>query len=344
MITCLRRRLLATLVLTLTATPSAFAGIPSVPAIPDALPDSARATLTAERASLIQQKQALVDEGGVINRDCARVERDSAEYRECLTRQNAFASHLADLRTAVEGLSHQIDRAVVAETQRLATRDRELTAAIDRDVTAIRRLGLDSRAEDFAEWEKLGANAQHDFEMQLKDQLENVLVSQGQAKVSDIFKDIDDAHLERLIHMLEKADFPKRSPMLSALRQLLAAGSEGRAHMVEQASIISTGIERGLQGAASTNLEERLQFASDFVCDAAETTKVLAGCHLLKSELQVVSAALYSNAARRVAISQVERLTQMTEAQLQALNKIDALLKRHVAERNEVRSALNALR
>lgn len=59
----------------------------------------------------------------------------------------------------------------------------------------------------------------------------------------------------------------------------------------------------------------------------------------LITEVKITSASLYNNASRRVAASEIDRLTVMTEKQLKAMNKLQVVLDGHVRERTRLAKA-----
>lgn len=329
--------------LLLLAAGAARAGMPAMPEIPQALPEAVRDALIAERKPLAERKMALLDEADASNRRCAQVVEGSPEHQACLAARADFNARVEVLRADMARLADDIGAAMDAEVARLRKVDGELTAAIDRDVTAINRLGFARRAEDFEAWTKLAADAQKQYEAEWQAQLGDALAAVAQDKLLAGFSRMGDAQLAGLVSRLERAGDPARAPALQALKEVQAARIGQRAHMGKQAAAIAAGIDRGLQGARAAKDEENLRFWLDFLCDAAEAGDAMKGCNLLKGEMLATTAALYANAASRVAAAEVDRLAALTEDQLKALQKLDGLLVRHVQERNAVRAALKEL-
>lgn len=331
------------LLLALLAAANATAAIPALPVIPPGLSAAASTRLNRELASVTRDKQRLIAEGDAINRDCRHLRRGSATYNDCLERKSGYDADLQRLRADIASLWRHIGLAHAATIDDLKRQDASLTAAINDDINAIRRMGFNRRAADFAAWQRLGDNARRQYAQAWHSLATGIVVSHAESKMLDVLKRMDNVHLRKLIATLERRNNPNDEAMLKALRQMLRAGRRQRAHMADQARVIASGIERGLQGAAAASREDWLGFWGDSLCDAAEESELLPGCHLLESEGLAVSSALYNNAARRVAIREVERLTTMTERQLIALRHLDALLQKQMTQRNQVRSQLQRL-
>jgi hypothetical protein len=179
-------------------------GVPALPEIPMALQEGVRASLIGKRQPLAQQKLALISDGEAINQQCARVEKGSPQHQECLVRLARFSAGVKALRSNVVQLADEIDLAVEAEIARLAARDKELTAALDKDAEAIRNLGFARRAEDFAEWEKLGADAKAQFEKEVIDAATDQITGRVSDHLLESFSHFDAAKAGRWLTSSKK--------------------------------------------------------------------------------------------------------------------------------------------
>ena len=222
------------------------------------------------------------------------------------------------------------------EKTRLTARDRELSAAIERDVRAIRRLGFDRRAEDFAEWEMLAAEAKAQFETEVLDAATAIIADKITNRVLESFSRFDAAKASRWIGMLDNVD-PRPTEVIRLIRKVGDIPNKGDA--VEDAKMIVAFIERLQQGGAAQHREDLLLLGMDLMCDVVPPPGD-ASCNAFKTVGKLTVASLYNNVARRVAVKEVEQLTTLTEAQLRALAKINELMTRHVQERNDVRVRL----
>ena len=317
----------------------AIAQIPALPEIPTALPDAIREPLIVKRKPLAEQKLALLEEGNKINQECKNLEKGSPPYQDCLKRQGSFTSAVAALGVKMQAMQNEIDDAVDAEIAKLTARDQELTTALEKDAGAIRNLGFARRAEDFAEWEKLGADAKAQFEKEVIDAATDKIAGAVSDHLLDSFKNLDAATASRWIGQLNKME-PKPSALIQLIQKV--GNAADKAAMVEDAKAILAGLERLQQTSAANTREEMLTLSMDLICDVVPPPGDQS-CNAFKTVGKLTFASLYNNAARRVALNEVERLTTMTEQQLRALAKLNELMVKHVKERNEVRKKLEEL-
>lgn len=314
-------------------------GVPALPEIPTALQENVRASLIAKRQPLAEQKLVLIDEGNSINQQCAKVQKGSPQHQECLARLARFNAGVQTLRSKVDQLADEIDLAIDAEIARLTVRDRELTASLDKDAEAIRNLGFARRAEDFAEWEKLGADAKAQFAKEVIDAATDQIAGKVSDHLLESFSHFDAAKAGRWVKLLEKVE-PRPTELIRLIRKVGDLPDKARA--VEDAAKIVQGIERLQQAFTAETREDLLLLGMDLFCDVVPAASE-ASCNAFKTVGKLTVASLYNNVARRVAINEVERLTTMTEGQLRALAKINELMVKHVKERNEVRAKLKEL-
>ena len=239
-----------------------------------------------------------------------------------------------------------VDPAPTAERKRLAARDQQITEAIARDVTAIKNLGFARRAEDFAEWERLGADAKASFEKEIVDTATDAAIAKVRGRVLEGFKSFDEAQAARWIGRLAKVQ-PRPVELIGLIEGL--AKVKDKAKIAESAELVLDRIEQ-LQKAGQLAQpagrgqarEDLLLVGLDLVCDVVPAPGDRS-CKLFKTTSKLTVASLYNNASRRVAVREVERLTTMTEAQLHALARINELMVKHVRERNEVRAKIKQL-
>ena len=238
----------------------------------------------------------------------------------------AYKSALAAYETALAAASQTAQR-----TQQEA-RLRELDAQIASDAEAIRRLGFAGRAEDFAAWDQLAADAKHEFEGSVSDAITDAVVDKAQGKILDAFKSFDEAAAAKLIARL-RAEHPQAdgNELYMLIERLgRVADKEAIGNSAEE---ILKRIDQ-LQDIAETPGQrvEIAELAASLMEGLVEDPRL----KFLITEIKITSASLYNNASRRVALNEVERLTTMTEDQLRALNKLQALMVRDVTERAEI--------
>ena len=277
-----------------------------------------------------------------------KLEREKREAQEKFEREKAEAVNLlkgtsSDLQLKDADSNSSFGLKGIGDSgvkERLSSRDQELSAAIGRDLKAIRDLGFDRRAEDFAEWEKLATDAQAEYENEIKGILTDLVLDKSRDSLLEGFKHFDAAKGERWIAFLESQD-PKPVELIAAIRRVSQLKFKGRA--AYDAKYIVDAIEKLSKAIHVKDLTTALPVMLDLVCDTVPKQPINKQCKFFRTESKWAVAALYNNAARRVAVNEVERLTQMTEVQLAALRRLNEVLVKHVQERNEVRARLKEL-
>lgn len=217
----------------------------------------------------------------------------------------------------------------------LLAREKELTATIQRDLLAIERLGFKRRAQDIEEWAQLSTDAKLAFENEVKGKALDAMVSRSK---DSLLKGLGgfDAHKAKVWIEKLNSRSPRPDGLINAIEKFARTGGERR---IEDAEALLKEIERygKLKGVDSG--EKLAEAALDLVCEFAPNP-LQAQCESLRTITELTISSLYNNATRRVAAHEIERLTALTEEQLKALKKLNALLAKHVQERNEIRLAL----
>lgn len=217
----------------------------------------------------------------------------------------------------------------------LLAREKELTAAIQRDLLAIERLGFKRRAQDIEEWAQLSADAKRAFEDEIKGKALDAVLSRSK---DALLKGLGGFDANKAKVWTEKLNSrsPRPDGLISAIEKFARTGGERR---IEDAEALLKEIERygKLKGVDSG--EKSAEAALDLVCEFTPSP-LQAQCEALRTITELTISSLYNNATRRVAAREIERLTTLTEEQLKALNKLNMLLAKHVQERNEIRLAL----
>lgn len=125
------------LIMVLFSAAHVHAGIPAVPEIPVALPDSVRQPLIKKRQPLALRKLALVDEGNVINQNCATVQKGSSQHQSCLARLAQFNSRADALSKEMDQL---IDEIYAAEAKHIIGSMNALAKRLGWDADELARL------------------------------------------------------------------------------------------------------------------------------------------------------------------------------------------------------------
>jgi hypothetical protein len=314
--------------------------IPALAVLPPVLA-STQPSLTLQRQALVIKRNGLREKFAAQKAKCSSVnEHDLETIAFCTSKKRELTFALIGHIQESEKYNNSVSSVIATERQRLLARDMEITAALERDVTAIRNLGFDRRAEDFAEWEKLGEDAKSKFEKDLLDSVRDQIIHNIRGNLVENFKEFDSGAAARWIADLEAKGGPLPAELVRLIERV--AASPNRALRAEQADLLIEGVVRYMQTRDARTREKVLLVGLDLLCDVTPPP-ARESCKAFKATSQLTVASLYNNATRRVAIHEVELLTTMTEAQLKGLAKISKVLGRHVKDRNKVRAELKAL-
>lgn len=318
----------------------AAAQVPAVPQVPRALPGSVSPPLAAKQMQLERRRKIFLEEGALHNARC-KGKDTSIDTQACAQAQKRLGAELAALRKDVESLDDEIDAAVAAERARLQARDKELQRQIDVDMTAVRNLGFDRRAADFEAWGKLSLDAQLEFQHTVSAEATSLAASYVKDGMISGVKKLDATKVEGWVAVLAKQD-PPPTEIIAVLRRMASIPDADRLKLATDAKYLATLIQDVAKTAPVTRWRDGLPVLLEIICDGVphQTSKQ---CKGFKAIASFTAAALYNNAAQRVAEAEIERLTSLTEAQLGQLARLNQLLARHIEERREVSARFKEL-
>lgn len=210
-----------------------------------------------------------------------------------------------------------------------------LDEKIERDLQAVRNLGLNRNAKDYHAWARLSYFEQRKFEEEANEALGDVASDLVKSALLDKLKTFDRAKAAKWVERIESLNL---NPKPTALLEKLRAFGQGTAMQLGgDADLLVKEIE------AFQKMHEGHEKKKETLRVVAELLEIFVDDPKLKillAEAKVSAAAVFNNATRRVAIHEVERLTTMTEAQLRALAALQRVLTKHVKERNELTAIL----
>lgn len=215
-----------------------------------------------------------------------------------------------------------------------STRRRQLEAQIARDLEAIRSLGFARRAEDFAEWERLSANARNEFWQEVASEVTDIIVDKAQDKLLQGFKHFDERKGDRWIAFLESQENPPPPELIEAIRGVSQLRNKGKA--AYNAKHIFDGIKKVNDSIRVKDVKTAAPVLLDLMCDAVPRSPYNSSCNWFRRWSKFTVASLYNNATSRVARVEVERMTTLNERQLHLLNRLQKLLANHVKELKSV--------
>jgi len=310
--------------------------------VPSGLSGQEQTDLLEQRSHLVDLARSLDQEiqsqtsqcESVNTKDFGRVQFCQQWHDKLNVKYRNYLNNLKFYRKAVV-------TTVDAERQRLEAQDKTLTQAIERDLLAIHNLGFDRRAQDFEEWEKLATDARRDFEHTVSAEAAGLIASKAKDGILSGVKQLDEAKVGGWIAVLMKQD-PPPTEIIAVLRRMTSVADGDRLKLATDAKYLAKLIDNVTKTLKVSGWKDGLPVLLEIVCDAFPP-EWGTQCQLFKATASISVASVYNNAARRIAINEVERLTTMTEAQLRGLARLNELMVQHVKERNDVRIKLKAL-
>jgi hypothetical protein len=289
-----------------------------------------------EQSSRLQPKwnnlqstaSALVDKGETFNRDCNRVEEGSAEDTACKQRSDALETERQDYNGKANGYNSD----VVAVLHGCVD---DLTALVARDQQAIRNLGIDRTAQQFEQWVDWASSATEERDEQWREALQE----SAKAIVEAAIKSATD-------HTLDAVGSLNPPTANRLITQLRSAGVSDPLLFDAIRTVAYTPDKPGKARAAKKIIENlwRMKELWDLkdLTSSTESSKWKAGAAVIglfvvdprfqllgKLTLQDVRFAFYSvnaNVATRISLSEIERLSDLTELQLQNLKSLSRQL------------------
>jgi tetratricopeptide (TPR) repeat protein len=210
-----------------------------------------------------------------------------------------------------------------------------LDEKIERDLQAIRNLGLGRNVSDFHAWARLAYFEKRAFEDEVDEAVGELSSDLVKGALLNRLKTFDRATAARWSNKIESLNL---DPKPTALLERLKAFAEGTSQQLGgDADILVKEID------AFTKMYEGHEKKKETLKVVADLLEVFVDDPKLKillAEIKVAAAALFNNATRRVALHEVERLTTMTEKELKALAPLQRVLTKHVKERAELKAIL----
>lgn len=302
-------------------------------AIPAVLPDPVKATLNTQRAGLDGQRMALAQKVAAHNARCRNVPPENTVLTaDCAAAQQNLNSEIQAYRQAVASFNTALRAAINAQIT-------ELNRRIDLDITSIRRLGFDRRAQDFDEWVGLSEDAQREFENTVKGEVTTFLVDKAKGGILDAVKNLDKSKVNRWIGFLDKHE-PRPVELIEILQRIAAVSDSNRAKLADDAKALVSLIERFSKTLKIKDWADAAPVMLEMVCDAFQGNVINAHCKGFRAVSKIAVASVYNNVSRQVAFSEIENLSRMTADQLRGLQRIQDVLTKHIKERKSLRESL----
>jgi hypothetical protein len=317
--------------------------IPPLPVIHPAVA-AANPEHVKTRVMLVAERDILRTQSQTQKASCSAVEEDTPKEQDCIKWLNQLTIEVNLHVKATNDLVTAVSAAVAIERKNLEAQEKVLTQAIATDLTAVRNLGFDRRAEDFEAWERLATDSRREFQHTVSAEATGLLASYAKDGILSGFRNLDQAKVEGWIAVLMKQD-PPPTEIIAVLRGMASVIERDgvRQKIAYDAKHLATLIENVTKSAKVSGWKDGLPVLLDIVCDGVPNEVVAKQCKVFKATAASTVASVYNNAANRVALNEIERLTTMTEDQLRGLAKINEVLVKHIKERNDVRARLKEL-
>jgi DNA polymerase III alpha subunit (gram-positive type) len=308
--------------------------------VPDALPESERADLYNLRTTLLAKGAQLENEIEHQKGTCSKVNvEDVLLMTKCTQWSSDLQKKDTDHFIAVTNFNESVKRRMEALIERLQLQ-------VNQDEQAIQHLRLEKRAEDFDEWTKLSTQAKEQFKTTTLGLVFDNVMNVSAMSVRRVAA-LSPPSANRLISNLQGAgvtdpylftairkvaDVAGKPEMSGAVKELLDRTGQAK-DLVLSAKELSAQRPEAVQA--------QLEMMVRVLSWGLEESPVL---KLLVEDLEFTTASVYNNVTRRISRAQVERLTKLTEQELQSLRTLIELLKKHVQQLKNARKQLADLK
>lgn len=274
----------------------------------------------------------LAEKGEAFKRDCNRVEEGSAEDAACKQRSDALEEERQDYNEKASGYNSDVVTALQGCVD-------DLTALVARDQQAIRNLGIDRTAQQFEQWVDWASSATEERGEQWREALQE----SAQAVMEAAIKSAGD-------HIMDAVGSLNPPTANRLITQLRGAGVSDPLLFDAIRTVAYTPDKPAKARAAKKIIENlwRLKEIWDLkdLSSGTESSKWKAGSAVIglfvvdprlqllgKLTLQDVRFAFYSvnaNVVTRISLSEIERLSDLTDLQLQNLKSLSRRLQEDV--------------
>jgi hypothetical protein len=295
--------------------------------VPVCISAEKRGQLVGERSKLFQQIEDYNVQADAFRAKCSQVRSgDTAMISYCQTEQTRLQGIQSGLAGDANHFSSEVNTAVQAYVE-------DLRQKVLNDEAAIKRLGFEKRAQDFADWDKLAEDAKEDFERETRDDLTDIAIDKafsGLKRGATTIGSLNPPKANRLIRELQTAGVTDPY-LIAAIRKL--ANASGKPAVAVGVNEFLEGVKTAVKVARKDENNGNLDAIANML-SAVETDPELS---LLLNDIKFAAASVYNNAARRVSQNEILQLTALNEQQLKDLKRLSELLKNHVTQLNKAK-------
>ena len=310
--------------------------------VPACLSASERAELESQRSGLRDQIKDYNEKVFEFRGRCGQVPNgDTALLHYCQREQASMEKVQEGLVRAASNFRFSVDAAVEAAKTSSDQRVQNLRAEIERDKHALADLGFQGDAEALEEWAKLREKERAEFEKVRLDAMVTVLLESA-AGTAAYLRSLNPWSVNTKIRQLKGSTWDQ--PIIrDTLRKI--SRIRGKPTAETRVAYAKAVVEALMQGkhAAEALVSEDSVVA---LMGIAQLSVLLLRNPVTQIEANEAISAfsiLYCESRSRAAVPDVDKLMQLDDRKMVALNQISKLLKQHVAQLNAAKQDLTAL-
>lgn len=309
--------------------------VPALDDIAPALPDPPRSNLTRRRTELVATRDALHIRRTYFEEHCHIY--TATEARACTAAAIQLLADTEACTAAVKSFNWDLEQSFGEERIRLEGVIRGLDQALDNDATAVKRFGFDRRAEDFEKWAGISEEAKHKVVDKLLEQIFEIGGDKMREGIFEQLSNADDKGIDQMLLKLQTLGLGAAASA-DALREYKGKGIKDLPWLRSLAKQLNEDLRSVIK------FDENYQLGNNFEA-GLETLKYFLppGPREIVSLAEVSAWATYGAGMQVVAVVEVERLNELTDKELLALQKIHCVSERHILARYEAKVKLAAL-
>ncbi|MBU2621050.1 MAG: hypothetical protein KKD92_01855 [Proteobacteria bacterium] len=316
--------------------------VPQPVDVPSELSEQELSALLKQRTNLLGQRDRLEQEIQEQKSQCGNV---NVEDKEKMAFCSEWRARLGEKYTNYMNASNSFKQKVIDRMEALIG---DLKERLERDVRAVRNLGLERRAEDFEEWEKLAVDSREQFNKQATDSIADLFLSGASDINKDFVKRIGSLNTfsaQKLIGKLNKAGI-RNQGIWDIIRKI--GTTRGKP---EKAKATKELIELLKKEGDLIKISQSLKDGHSNIETESEAFVTILSWGLsgplagfFASEVKFMFSSVYCAFASNVSEDNIQKLTTLTEKDLKSLKRLSDLMKEHVEKLKSARQTLNNLK
>jgi len=316
--------------------------VPQPVDVPSELSEQERSALHQQRTNMLGQRGMLEQEIQEQRSQCGNV---NVEDKEKMAFCSEWRARLGEKYTNYMNASNSFKQSVIGKMEALIV---DLKERIERDKMATRKLGIERRAEDFEEWEKLTVDSREQFNKQAVDSITDLFLSGASDINKDFVKRIGSLNTfsaQKLIGTLNKAGI-RNQGIWGMIRKIGA--TQGKPEKAKATKELIELLEK--EGDLLMISQSLKEGPSNIETESEAFVTILSWglsgplAGFLASDVKFMFSSLYCAYATNVSKDNIQKLTTLTEKDLKSLKRLSDLMKEHVEKLKSARQTLNKLK